>query len=341
VERDLDKEIYDRMELFVQRFHSISDTLKDEEDVKSSVIDGFLKILGWNLQDHLEVKKEQKVEGRIRADYALKVDGKPKIYIEAKALDKDLERGFEISKGGGKKSYIDQAINYAYNSGVNWALLTNGKRWMLFNAYWKGTHKDRIAFDLEIDDFLKDNNFNKIKLLAREYIIAGKLDEYFKGVRAFRPPVDEQIVQFLLDCRSDLTSSILKNNKGKYSTDKLREGIQIILDRFLFFKICEDRDILRFGRLKEMFEYFYKAAGSNELFIQGLGIHYREFEKTYDGELFAKHPCEDFIIDKNVFEKIILGLYEYDFSTIDADILGRIYENYLGNTLQELEKGLG
>ncbi|UZE92411.1 MAG: N-6 DNA methylase [Methanosarcinales archaeon] len=340
MERDLDKEIYDRMELFVQRFHTISDTLKDEEDVKSSIIDEFLKILGWNLQDHLEVKKEQKVEGRIRADYALKVDGKPKIYIEAKALDKNLE-GVEISKGGGKRTYIEQAINYAYNSGVNWALLTNGKRWMLFNAYWKGTHKDRIAFDFEIDDFLKDNNFNKIKLLAREHIIAGKLDEYFKGARAFRPPVDEQIVKFLLDCRSDLTNSILKNNKDKYSADKLREGIQIILDRFLFFKICEDRDILRFGRLKEMFEYFYKAARSNELFIRGLKLHYREFDDIYDGELFAKHPCEDLIIDKNVFEKIILGLYEYDFSTIDADILGRIYENYLGNTLQELEKGLG
>jgi len=340
VVKDLDEEIRNRLELFVRRFHTISDTLKDEEDVKSSVIDEFLKILGWNLQDHLEVKKEQKVEGRIRADYALKVDGKPKIYIEAKALDKDLE-GLEISKGGGKRTYIEQAINYAYNSGVNWALLTNGKRWMLFNAYWKGTHKDRIAFDFKIDDFLKDNNFNKIKLLAREHIIAGKLDEYFKGARAFRPPVDEQIVKFLLDCRSDLTNSILKNNKDKYSADKLREGIQIILDRFLFFKICEDRDILRFGRLKEMFEYFYKAARSNELFIRGLKLHYREFDDTYDGELFAKHPCEDFIIDKNVFEKIILGLYEYDFSTIDADILGRIYENYLGNTLQELEKGLG
>ncbi|MBU2617486.1 MAG: N-6 DNA methylase [Euryarchaeota archaeon] len=254
-------------------------------------------------------------------------------------MDKDLEKGFDEIPGAGKRTYIEQTINYAYSSGVNWALLTNGKRWILFNAYWKGTHKDRIAFDLEIDDFLKDNNFDKIKLLAKEYVITGKLDEYFKE-RPLRPPVDEEIVRFLLDCRSDLTNSVLRNNEDKYSTEELREGIQRILDRFLFFKICEDRNILRFGQLKQMFEYFYEATSTNDMFVQGLRIHYREFDDIYNGELFAPHVCEDFIVDKDVFAKIILGLYEYDFATIDADILGRIYENYLGNTLQELEKEL-
>lgn len=32
VERDLDRRIYDKIELFVQRFHSTSNTLKDEDN---------------------------------------------------------------------------------------------------------------------------------------------------------------------------------------------------------------------------------------------------------------------------------------------------------------------
>lgn len=333
-----EKIIYERIDLLIQHFHAVSDKLEDEEDVKSSIIDKFIDILDWDLGDPLEAKKEQKTEDRKRADYALKVDGKPKIYIEAKSLNKDLEKGFDKTSGDGKRTYVEQTVNYAYNSGISWALLTNGKRWILFNAYWKGTHKDRIAFDLEIDDFLKDNNFDKIKLLAKEYVVTGKLDEYFKD-RPFRNPVDEEVVAFLLECRRALTESVIKNNEDKYTTDQLREGIHRILDRLVFYKICEDRDILDYNRIKKTFDIF-REDKSSQSFVSGLKSYYDWFNKIYDGEMFSPHFCEDFIVDNNVYKMLVDGLYQYDFATIGADILGRIYENYLGNTLQELEKGL-
>lgn len=333
-----ERTIYERIDLLIRHFHAVSDKLVDEEDVKSSIIDKFIDILGWDLGDPLEVKKEQKTEGRKKADYALKVEGGPKIYIEAKSLSKDLERGFDKTSGEGKRTYVEQTINYAYNSGVSWALLTNGKRWILFNAYWKGTNKDRVAFDLEIDDFLKDNNFDKIKLLAKEYVVTGKLDEYFKD-RPFRNPVDEEVVTFLLECRRALTESVIKNNEGKYTTDQLREGIHRILDRLVFYKICEDRDILDYNRVKKTFDIF-REDKSSQSFVIGLKSYYDWFNRIYDGEMFGPHFCEDFIVDNSVYEMMVDGLYQYDFATIGADILGRIYENYLGNTLQELEKGL-
>ncbi|MDI6902163.1 MAG: hypothetical protein QMC77_00280 [Methanocellales archaeon] len=78
-----ERTIYERIDLFIQHFHAVSDKLEDEEDVKSSIIDKFIDILGWDLGDPLEVKKEQKIEGRKKADYALKVDGKPKFKIQS------------------------------------------------------------------------------------------------------------------------------------------------------------------------------------------------------------------------------------------------------------------
>ncbi|MEE8358840.1 MAG: N-6 DNA methylase, partial [Candidatus Hydrothermarchaeales archaeon] len=308
--------------------------LENEEDVKSAVIERFLKIAGWDVSNPDEIKKELPVEGG-KVDYALKVEGEIKLIIEAKALEKDLEKGFDQTKGKGKRTYEEQAINYAYNNGVKWVLLTNGREWRLYNAYWEGTNKDRLAFIINIDEF--EAKAGKLALFRRQSVIENQLDIKLK-LRPLRKPVDEEVAEFLLISRKALTESVYKNNKDKYDIDMLREGIQRILDRLVFFKICEDRDILEFGRLRDTFEFFKDKMLSKDSFVQGLKLFFRDFDNIYNGEMFAPHPSEDFVVTNEVYEKIITGLYEYDFATINVDILGRIYENYLGNTLQEMEK---
>jgi predicted type IV restriction endonuclease len=41
-------------------------------------------------------------------DYALRIDGKPRLFVEAKALNKSLD----------DKAFIAQTVNYANNEGV-------------------------------------------------------------------------------------------------------------------------------------------------------------------------------------------------------------------------------
>lgn len=72
---------------------------------------------------------------------------------------------------------------------------------------------------------------------------------------------------------------------------------------------------------------------------------YVYFDKLYNSKIFAKHLCDEMEIDSEVLYEIIEGLHftkdrsiSYDFSAIEADVLGNIYEQYLGHILKKTAK---
>lgn len=87
-----------------------------EANTRSLLIDPVLAGLGWNLRDIREVVREFRVYDGTLLDYALRLDGKPRLFVEAKAMNKSLE----------DKAFIAQTVNYANNEGVVWCVLTNG-----------------------------------------------------------------------------------------------------------------------------------------------------------------------------------------------------------------------
>jgi hypothetical protein len=66
---------------------------------------------------YTEITREYAVRGTI-CDLAVKLDDQPKLLIEVKAIGLDL-----------KDQHVKQAIDYAANKGIDWALLTNGVTW--------------------------------------------------------------------------------------------------------------------------------------------------------------------------------------------------------------------
>jgi type I restriction-modification system DNA methylase subunit len=309
---------------------------KDEEDVKSAVIDELLGILGWDVKDLTQVKKEETVTSKRekhskKADYALKIDGETKIIIEAKKLDKKF-KDINSSEYGEREK---QAINYAYNKGIDWALLTNGEEWRLYNAYWR---KKKLAFQMKIGDFPKDNNYSKISLLSRESVKKGELDDYFED-RPQRPDVNEEVTQVLLNARASLTESILELNKEK-STEEIREGIQTTMDRLLFMKICEDRGITEHGQLRQVMQMVEGDPDEETTLSDALrSFAFKRFRKVYNGGLFDEQEADNLRIANGPLRELLDKLYEYDFSTLDVDVLGQIYEDYLENVLTKIEEG--
>ena len=69
-------------------------------------------------------------------------------------------------------------------------------------------------------------------------------------------------------------------------------------------------------------------------------------DKIYDSNLFSQHPFEEWEEFSGATEAVIDILYgdkdyfEYDFSAIPADVLGAVYENYLGYKLKQSKKDL-
>ncbi len=60
----------------------------------------------------------------------------------------------------------------------------------------------------------------------------------------------------------------------------------------------------------------------------------------YNSELFAQHFSEGLDITPTTLEEVIEGLYEknyirYNFNALDADVLGTVYEQYLGSVVAD------
>ena len=91
----------------------------DEANTKAVVIEPILRELGWDVVDPDEVRREYSVGNR-SVDYALFYDNNSKVFVEAKRGNEPLER------------HQEQLVRYAFDEGVEIAILTNGATWWFY-----------------------------------------------------------------------------------------------------------------------------------------------------------------------------------------------------------------
>lgn len=140
--------------------------------------------------------------------------------------------------------------------------------------------------------------------------------------------------------RELLTKNILKKNPSKHLTaDELDEVVQRIIDRLIFIRTLEDKELEA-----PVLQSLIREDAHKRLYKK-LNAQFRKIDDIYNSKLFQEHECEFLEIDDDVLEKVIYGLFStsdktvhYDFSAIDADVLGNIYEQYLGHILKKTEK---
>lgn len=98
---------------------------ENETRTRMALCDPLLCVLGWDVSDPGLVMPEYNVSGR-RADYALLgPDGQPVATVEAKKLGESLS------------AHRMQMLNYSNASGVEYAGLTDGDRWELYEVFKK------------------------------------------------------------------------------------------------------------------------------------------------------------------------------------------------------------
>jgi len=303
----------------------------NEEITKKDFILPMFHALGWD-----EVFAEEKVS-RGRVGYALKINGIPKLFVGAKALKVDLDKE-EFAKD--KEEFAKQAINYAWHKGATWVVLTNFKEIKVYNAKWKGTNPTQnLFFSIELDQYVGESD--KIWILSRDSMKKGLLDKKAekRKNKAKKIPVDKQLLKNLAQFRGELSKSIAMHNQGKQLLEEdVDEVVQHILDKLMFIRLLEDRQIYPFMLQEISCEDKKKAVHIR------LGELFKKIDKIYNSKLFRKHLYDNLIIDSHTLEMVICGLYSssdgtiYDFSLIDADILGNMYEQHLGNILKKTDK---
>jgi len=308
----------------------------NEEATKNDFILPLFKILGWNVEDSNEVSKEENISGK-RVDYGFRIDGIPKFFLEAKSLDEDLE-GSRMVKGR-QVTYAEQAINYAYYKGCNWAILTNFKGIIVYDA-WAKSSQSSFRFAIWVDSLLSD--FESVYLLSREAFEQGLLDKKY-STKSRKRLITEQLLLDFTTFRAILSKDVYNLNKSKNLTEEeLDEAIQRLFDRLIFIRNCEDRELEPYDLLSVLRQWKENRKGTLVSRLRELFTH---FDDTYNSKIFSKHLCDQVDISDDVLSRILDGLYTtedgsilYDFSLIDADILGNIYEQYLGHILKKTEK---
>jgi len=307
---------------------------KEEEMTKKDLIRPlFERVLGWNFEE--DVTAEEKIS-KGWVDYGFRINGVPKFFLEAKALAENLDN----------QKFFEQAVNYAYYKRCPWAVLTNFETLKILNAEWETPYYFSSHFmTIKCNEFL--DRFEDLWLLSKESFEQGLLDRLAEkyGKRTKKASVDKQLLNDFTKFRDMLSKNITKLNQAKkLSQSELDESIQRILDRLIFIRNCEDRGLEE----KKLWE------ARNETKVwKKLKEVFAYYDKNYDSKIFTYDPtdakkvhlCDTLDIDDSVMREIIESLYRtkdksisYDFSIIDADILGTVYEQYLSHILKKTEK---
>ncbi len=289
--------------------------------------------MDWDVHNHDEVTPEEKTS-RGRVDYGLKIEGQIKIFVEAKPPKADLNK------------HIEQAVRYGYNrKGVPFVLLTDFEGLKLFDVTVKPDSRNPekgLKLDLSWQDYLE--KFDSLWLLSRESVSQGELDKLLLIKPKERIPVDRAILDDLQGWRESLAKDIFKNNRNLFNSggnekdaNYLKEITQRILDRIIFMRFCEDRHFIHRRPLKELFEERTDTVGTNTMVF--LREEFKHYNIIFDSDLFRPQEWENnLLVDFKIMRDIILETYNpYQFDVIPLEVLGNIYEQYLGYTVRLTE----
>jgi len=267
-------------------------------------------------------------------DYGFYLNGQPKFYLEAKKLSVDLHR----------EDYAKQAIRYSWNKGVTWAVLCDFEGLIIFNALSpEKSLAGKKYLSFTYNEYA--TRFDELWRLSKESFGEDLLDKEAErvGKKLQKISVTETLAKDLSECREILTQAFMQWN-GKVDSHLIDEGVQKLLNRLIFIRSAEDRKIEPPTLIPMIHEYKSSGKAGQVSPYQAMIKKFRELDAIYDSNLFDEHPFEKWEEFSGATEKVVDILHgkknylEYDFSVIPADVLGNVYENYLGHQLKKSKK---
>jgi len=305
-----------------------------EADTETKLIEPLFYALGWT-KDDFDKRPPARREGkRGIADYSFKINDRIVFFLEAKKVGIPLEK--EADK---------QVISYALSKRptVPFAISTNFKELKIFCVEQENALQQTFRTFPKPEEYLTD--FQSLLWLSRDNFLSGatlkKAEE--EGRLKKRVAIDKILLEDLMQSRKQLVEDIGKNY-SKYDLNETEEIIQRIIDRLIFIRRCEDVGINPENiSLKEITQLPHNEA------YPKLKTYFKKYNEIYNSGLFAvgiDNDCDKIKIDGLIIKKLIDCLYEskdkqyfYNFDWIDADVLGQVYEQYLGKILQQTKSG--
>jgi len=321
----------------------------NEFQLRNEFINPFFAALGWDIENkkgaapaYRDVLLEDsiKIGGGTKApDYCFTLSGRRKFFVETKKpsikVKKDAKSAFQLRR-------------YAWSSKLTLSILTNFEEFVIYEARQRphaGDNPDverikSISYKEYIDKW--DDIYS---IFSYEAALQGSFDKYAETARKKRGTreVDDEFLKEIEEWREKLAKNIAIRNPD-LSVRELNHSVQRTIDRIIFLRMCEDKGIEKFDQLQSiagkdniysnLCEIFKKA---DEKYNSGL-FHFKKERNrnTLPDELTLKINIEDNVL-KNIFRHLYYPNSPYEFSVISPEILGNVYEQFLGKIIRLTE----
>ena len=321
---------------------------KNETETRRYYIDKFFEALGWdvgNEKGKREVIHEDivKVKGKTKfPDYGFYFKGKRVFFVEAKDTKVDI-------KNDSRPAF--QLRSYAWSAKLGVSILTDFEEFAVYDCTVRPKENDRTDAGrikyFTYEDYLKEDVFDYIyDLFERENVANGSLDAYSENLcnRKGSETVDVHFLSTLDELRTKLAVVISKLNREMSEKD-INYAVQQIIDRIIFLRVAEDRNVENYGLLalanpKNKNEDDFKNYGFNgeNSYYENLNYIFDRANEKYNSGLFDEDAIvRNLNIDDKTIKDIIDELYTpknpYQFSVIPVEIIGNAYEQFLGKTI--------
>ena len=312
-----------------------------ESECRSKFIDPLLECFKWDVKNEKGARpsnQEVITEDRVKIDgitkhpdYTLCFGGIRKIYIEAKQPSVDLKTNPEPAL---------QVRRYAYTNKMPIAILTDFQELAIYDTRIKPKAND-TASTARIEYLTYKQYEEKFEELYNriswDAVDLGKFDSYWESSKDKKgtATVDNDILNMIENWRSLLAEDISLHDEN-IDEFNLTSSVQKIIDRILFLRICEDKEIEDLYTLK-------KIAESKTGIYEQLQKIFEEANRKFNAGLFATDEYLDSLaVSDKILCKIINALYypecPYEFSVLPVEILGSIYERFLGKIIRFTRK---
>jgi type I restriction-modification system DNA methylase subunit len=333
------------VEKFTEHHDSYHRAGYNETQLRQDFLDPFFEALGWDVNNrqgfaeaYRDVILEQalRVEKSVRApDYCFRIGGTPKFFVEAKkpAVDvkMDVSPAFQLRR-------------YAWTAKLPLSILTDFEEFAVYDCRVKPDKDDkastaRVLF-LPYTEYVE--RWEEIAgIFSRDAILRGSFDKFAESNKKKRGTAEVDIA-FLAEIeswRESLAKNLSARNEA-LSDRELNTAVQLVIDRIIFLRMCEGRGIEDYGRLQALLngervyarlvEMFHRA---DEKYNSGLFHFQKEKGREEPDTLTASLAIDDKVL-KEIVRKLYYPESPYEFAALPADILGQVYEQFLGKVIR-------
>lgn len=315
----------------------------NEAQLRADFLDPFLELLGWDIQNkQAKVTAEREVVVEVplkesagsstkKPDYALRLFSEQKFFVEAKKPFVDISLD---------PAPAQQVRRYGFTARMKVSVLSNFEYLAIYDCSHvvrpeDGATEARVKL-YHYTEYV--DKFDEIcRLLGRDSVYSGAFDDEWSDIdaRLQRFSIDDLFLEQINKWRLILGKEILYH-KPDIDKIELNDLVQSYLNSIIFLRVCEDRNLEEYKTLLNL---------ASEGDFNKLVNKFQEADRKYNSGLFS-HKMNNEIIKDNAssFWAIIKELYfpytAYSFSVISSDILGRIYEVFLGEELVLVDGGV-